>query len=36
MNYPMNIMLLFMDMEKMLGGELYTGLQNLKRELEKK
>lgn len=36
MNYPKNIMLLFIDMEKMLGGELYTGLQNLKQELEKK
>lgn len=35
MNYPMNIMLLFMDMDKMLGADLETGLQNLKGILEK-
>ena len=34
MNYPMNLMLLFMDMEKMLGGDLETGLTNLKGVLE--
>lgn len=35
MAYPMNIMLLFMDMEEMLAGDLQTGLDNLKVELEK-
>jgi len=35
MPYPMNLMLLFMNMEEMLGGQLKTGLENLKRELEK-
>ncbi|MES2139918.1 MAG: SRPBCC family protein [Bacteroidota bacterium] len=35
MNYPMNFMLLFMDMEKMLGKDLETGLSNLKKVLEK-
>ncbi len=35
MNYPMNLMLLFMDFEKMLGDDLTTGLLNLKKELEK-
>lgn len=35
MNYPMNFMLLFMDMEKMLGNDLETGLSNLKKVLEK-
>ena len=34
MNYPMNIMMLFMDFEKMIGDDLQTGLSNLKRELE--
>lgn len=34
MNYPMNLMLLFMDMEKMIGGDLETGLNNLKSILE--
>jgi hypothetical protein len=34
MPYPMNLMLLFMDMEKMLGGDLETGLANLKGVLE--
>lgn len=36
MNYPMNFMLLFMDMEKMLGTDLAIGLTNLKQVLEKK
>jgi len=36
MNYPMNIMLLFMNMEKMMGSDLATGLDNLKGILEKK
>jgi uncharacterized membrane protein len=35
MNYPINIMLLFMDMEKMLGDDLSTGLANLKNVMEK-
>lgn len=35
MNYPMNIMLVFMDMDKMLGQDLETGLTNLKTVLEK-
>ena len=30
MKYPMNMMLLFMDMEEMLGGQLQEGLDNLK------
>jgi hypothetical protein len=34
MNYPMNLMLLFMDMEGMLGGDLEQGLENLKNVLE--
>lgn len=34
MNYPMNIMLLFMDMEEMLGDDLNKGLANLKEILE--
>jgi hypothetical protein len=34
MAYPMNIMLLFMNMEKMIGNDLSTGLANLKRILE--
>lgn len=32
--YPMNLMLLFMDMETMIGNDLQTGLNNLKRVLE--
>lgn len=36
MNYPMNLMLLFMNMDKMLGDDLQTGLSNLKTVLEKK
>jgi len=34
MKYPMNLMLLFMNMEKMLGNDLQTGLNNLKSKLE--
>jgi hypothetical protein len=34
MAYPMNIMLLFMNMDKMIGGDLETGLSNLKNVLE--
>ncbi|MBK7099818.1 MAG: SRPBCC family protein [Sphingobacteriales bacterium] len=33
--YPMNLMGLFMDMDKEVGGDLETGLQNLKTLLEK-
>lgn len=36
MNYPMNLMLLFMNMEKMVGGDLEIGLNNLKNVLENK
>jgi phosphopantothenoylcysteine synthetase/decarboxylase len=35
MAYPMNIMLLFMNMDKMVGDDLGTGLANLKKVLEK-
>lgn len=35
MNYPMNLMMLFMDFEKMIGDDLQTGLNNLKNVLEK-
>lgn len=35
MKYPMNGMLLFMDMDKMLGKDLEGGLQNLKTIVEK-
>lgn len=35
MKYPMNMMLLFMSMEKMVGNDLATGLLNLKNLLEK-
>lgn len=35
MKYPMNLMLLAMDMEGMLGEQLQTGLNNLKGVLEK-
>lgn len=34
MKYPMNIMLLFLNMEKMLGNDLEISLNNLKRILE--
>jgi len=35
MKYPMNLMLLFMNMEKMIGDDFTTGLTNLKNTLEK-
>lgn len=35
MPYPMNLMLVFMNMDDMLGKELQTGLNNLKALLEK-
>jgi hypothetical protein len=35
MKYPSNLMLLFMNMEKMIGNDLARGLQNLKSILEK-
>jgi hypothetical protein len=35
MKYPMNLMLLFTDMEKMLAPDLQNGLNNLKALLEK-
>ena len=35
MKYPMNIMLLFIDIPKMLGNDLQTSLTNLKNVLEK-
>jgi uncharacterized protein YndB with AHSA1/START domain len=35
MKYPANLMLLFMNMEKMVGNDLNKGLQNLKTILEK-
>ncbi|PTS98086.1 polyketide cyclase [Pedobacter sp. HMWF019] len=34
MNYPMNLMLLCMSMDKMIGGDLQIGLNNLKGILE--
>jgi uncharacterized protein YndB with AHSA1/START domain len=34
MNYPMNLMLLFMDFEKMIGDDFDHGLENLKAILE--
>ena len=34
MKYPMNIMLVFINMEKMLGNDLEIGLNNLKRIVE--
>lgn len=34
MKYPTNLMMLFMNMEKMLGNDLSTGLSNLKKILE--
>lgn len=36
MNYPMNLTMLFMDFDKMIGDDLATGLQNLKTVLENK
>jgi len=35
MNYPMNVMKLFMNMEKAIGDDFSTGLANLKSVLEK-
>jgi hypothetical protein len=35
MNYPMNVMKLFMNMEKVIGNDFSTGLSNLKGVLEK-
>lgn len=35
MTYPMNFMLLFLNMEKLVGKDLETGLSNLKNILEK-
>jgi uncharacterized membrane protein len=35
MDYPMNLVMLFMDFEKMIGDDLQTGLNNLKTVLEK-
>lgn len=35
MNYPMNVMKLFMNMEKAVGNDFSTGLSNLKNLLEK-
>lgn len=35
MKYPMNLMLLFMNMQKMVGKDFETGLTNLKNLLEK-
>ncbi|MEP7277739.1 MAG: SRPBCC family protein [Bacteroidota bacterium] len=35
MNYPMNAMLLFMNMEHIMGKDLLAGLENLKEVLEK-
>jgi hypothetical protein len=35
MNYPMNVMKLFMNMENTIGKDFSTGLQNLKTVLEK-
>ncbi len=35
MPYPMNLMLVFMNMDKMLGTEMQTGLNDLKALLEK-
>lgn len=35
MNYPMNLTMLFMDFEKMIGDDLQAGLSKLKTELEK-
>ena len=34
MNYPMNLMFVFMDFDKMIGDDLSTGLTNLKGILE--
>jgi len=36
MPYPMNVMMLFMNMDEMLGKDLQASLINLKSNLEKK
>ncbi len=36
MKYPMNLMLLFMNMDKLIGNDFATGLANLKNILENK
>ncbi len=36
MNYPMNLMMLFVDFEKMIGDDFQIGLDKLKKILEKK
>jgi Polyketide cyclase / dehydrase and lipid transport len=36
MKYPMNLMLLFLNMDKMIGNDFATGLANLKKILESK
>jgi hypothetical protein len=35
MNYPMNVMKLFMNMEKAIGEDFSVGLKNLKTVMEK-
>jgi len=35
MNWPMNLMLLFLDMDKLVGKDIQTSLENLKFQLEK-
>ena len=35
MNYPLNIMKLFMNMNEMIGKDFSTGLKNMKNLLEK-
>lgn len=35
MDYPFNVMRLFMDMEKMIGDDFATGLNNLKTKMER-
>ncbi len=36
MNYPMNLVMLFMDFDEMIGNDLDTGLKNLKTVMENK
>lgn len=36
MKYPSNIMLLFLNMEKLIGNDLEIGLSNLKKLMESK
>lgn len=35
MNWPINIILLFVDMDKIIGGDIETTLENIKHQLEK-